>query len=374
MPNPRHVRAGAARPPRRRRVVVVVALLAMVAAGGALLLALAFRDPMPRFAARRSQLATVTEHPAEVLDGHLVQAVRLRATSGLEVELLLKRPLERDAPANAAARRPLVVILGGHKTGRDAAHLIPHTRGAIVAALSYPYRGEHRVKGLQVLRHVPAIRDAVLDTPPAVQLALDYLHRRPDVDPARTEGVGVSLGAPFMVIAGALDPRLSRVWSIHGSAGAYGPLEANLRRNIPVAPARAAVAALASALISGPRLAPERWVARVAPRPFVMVNALDDSQMPRALVERLYASAREPKSMIWVPGGHVRSRPEVIRPLVDTVLGRVFPTSAADSAAGGGAQIGATAAVSANVGVERSSAASSSVISARMSPKSGVVR
>ena len=54
-----------------------------------------------------------------------------------------------------------------------------------------------------------------------------------------------------------------------------------------------------------------------------MVNARDDQRMPRALVERLYASARPPKSLIWVPGGHVRSRPEVVRPLVDTVLAHV---------------------------------------------------
>jgi hypothetical protein len=48
--------------------------------------------------------------------------------------------------------------------------------------------------------------------------------------------------------------------------------------------------------------------------------------MPRPLVDRLYDSAREPKSMIWMPGGHVRPRPEVVRPLVDTVLARVFDT------------------------------------------------
>ena len=215
------------------------------------------------------------------------------------------------------------MLLGGHVTGRDAVRLVPATRGAVVASLAYPYRGEHRVKGLRVVRHVPAIRDAVLDTPPAVMLALDYLVARPDVDRRRVEGVGVSLGAPCMVIAGALDPRLTRVWAIHGSGGSYGPLERNLRRSIPSAAPRAAVAGVAALLIAGPRLAPERWVGRIAPRPFVMVNARDDQRMPRALVERLYASARPPKSLIWVPGGHVRSRPEVVRPLVDTVLAHV---------------------------------------------------
>jgi hypothetical protein len=300
---------------------------AVVVGGGALLVAAALRDPTPRFLERRSHLVTATEGPAESVDGHWVQPVRVTAASGLVVDLLLKRPVEADGGARApttGARRPLIVLLGGHNTGRNAVRLIPATRGAVIASLSYPYRGEHRVKGLQVVRHVPAIRDAVLDTPPAVMLALDYLLDRPDVDRQRVEGVGVSLGAPFMVIAGALDPRVTRVWAIHGSGGSYGPLERNLRRNIPSAAARAVVAGAASLLISGPRLAPERWVGRIAPRPFVMLNARDDQRMPRALVERLYASARAPKTLIWVPGGHVRSRPEVVRPLVDTVLARVM--------------------------------------------------
>jgi hypothetical protein len=268
--------------PRRaraaRRAACVAAALGL---GGAFLAAAALRDPTPRFLERRSQLAAALEGTVETIDGHLVQPVHLTATSGLELDLLLKRPVGGGATGGTAGRRhPVVLLLGGHNTGRDAVRLIPETRGAIVAALSYPYRGEHRVKGLRVVRYVPAIRNAVLDTPPAVMLALDYLLARADVDPRRAEGVGVSLGAPFMVIAGALDPRLTRVWAIHGSAGSYGPLEANLRRSLPSAPARATVAGLASLLISGPRLAPERWAGRIAPRPFVMLNARDDEQMP----------------------------------------------------------------------------------------------
>jgi hypothetical protein len=246
------------------------------------------------------------------------------------VDLLVKRPLHGiagDGSARASARRPAVLLLGGHVTGRDAVRLIPETRGAVVVAMSYPYHGEHRLRGLEIIRQVPAIRRAVLDTPPAVMLAVDYVASLPGVDPTRLEGVGVSLGAPFMVIAGALDPRLSRVWSIHGSGGSYGPLAANLERTIPFAPARAAVAALGSLLISGPRLAPERWVDRIAPRPFIMLNARDDEQMPRRFVERLYMRADQPKTMIWVPGGHVRAKPELVHPLVDMVLARVVVAS-----------------------------------------------
>jgi hypothetical protein len=288
--------------------------------------AVVLRDPTPHFLERRSHLVQTWEGPIEVVDGHHVQSVRLTAASGLEVELLLKRPAERAKP-DELTRRPLVVLLGGHRTGSDAVRLIPETHGAVVAALSYPYRGEHRLKGLEVVEEVPAIRTAVFDTPPAVMLALDYLLALPDVDARRAEGVGISLGAPFMVIAGALDARITRVWAIHGSGGSYGALETNLRRNIPSRPARVAVAGIATLLISGPRLAPERWAGQISPRPFVMLNAEDDERMPRPLVDRLYASAEEPKSMIWMPGGHVRPSLERVQPLVDTVLARVLTGS-----------------------------------------------
>jgi len=204
----------------------------------------------------------------------------------------------------------------------------------VVVALAYPFRGDPRLMGPGIVLKVPAIRAALLDTPPALMLALDYLLRQPYVDSTHVESVGVSLGAPFVVVAGALDQRVSRVWSIHGSGESYTPLEYNMRRKIPY-PASVLVAGLANVIVGGPRLAPEKWVGRIAPREFVMINARDDERMPRASVEKLYASAGEPKSITWVGGQHVRARPEVVRGLVDMVLTRVLKTSSRLSMNGG---------------------------------------
>jgi hypothetical protein len=135
--------------------------------------------------------------------------------------------------------------------------------------------------------------------------------------------VGVSLGAPFVSIAGALDPRFTRVWVLHGSGGSYAPLEMNMRRTIPFAPLRVVAAAVANVIIAGPRLAPEQWVPRIAPRPFVMVSAEGDERLPRAAVEALYRSAREPKTLIWMPGRHVHADTATIRQLADIVLAKV---------------------------------------------------
>jgi dienelactone hydrolase len=304
---------------RRRRLffLVTLATLATLGAASAYLL----RDPLPHFLARRSSLATVAQSAPSLEGGYEVRQLRLTATSGLAVELTTRRAVQ-----DSTGRLPLVVILGGHHTGRDAVRMLGDTRGTLVAALSYPFAGDPRPDAATFLREIPAIRAAFLDTPPALMLALDHLLRRENVDSGRVEAVGVSLGAPFVCIAGALDTRFTRVWVLHGSGGSFAPLEMSMRRTIPFAPLRFVAAALADVIIAGPRLAPERWVSRIAPRPFMMVSAEGDERLPRASVEALYRSAREPKSLIWMPGRHVHADSATIRQLADIVLARVRAT------------------------------------------------
>ena len=300
---------------RARRVLLGALLVVVVLAAGVGWL---LRDPLPRFLARRSALASAVESEPFIDRGYVVQRVRVTATSGLAVELTMRR-----APEDSGRRMPLVAILGGHYTGRDAVKLLGDTRGTVVAALSYPFEGDPRPHAATFVREIPLIRAAFLDTPPAIMLALDYLLRRPDVDRSRVELVGVSLGAPFVTIAGALDARIGRVWVLHGSGGSYAPLEMNMRRTIGFAPLRWVAAVVANVIIAGPRLAPERWVARIAPRPFVMVSAEGDERLPRHAVDRLYRAARAPKEMIWMPGSHVHADEETIGRLTGIVLERV---------------------------------------------------
>src|SRR5919204_2654803 len=196
-------------PVAQRRLVTVVAFVGVIGGMTAYLL----WDPEPRFLARRSSLARAAVGALYPDRGYLLQQVRLTATSGLSVALTLRRA------ASDTGRLPFVVILGGHHTGREAVRLLGDTRGTLVAAMSYPFAGDPRPDALTFLREMPAIRAAFLDTPPAIMLALDYALARPDVDSARVEAVGVSPGAPFVTIAGALDHRYTRVWVLHGSGG-----------------------------------------------------------------------------------------------------------------------------------------------------------
>jgi hypothetical protein len=306
---------------RFRQIVLVLGTGALsLGVGTALLL----RDPVPTMLARRSSLALVSEGASSTEHGYVLTPVRLTATSGLAVDMIVRRPIGMEGK-----RLPVALILGGHHTGNRSVSLVGDTPRIMIVGLSYPFLGNPRPDALTFITDIPDIRAAFLDTPPAIMLALDYLISRTDVDGAQIEGVGVSLGAPFVTIAGALDSRLSRVWAIHGSGGSYTPLEASMRRPIPFGPLRMLAASTASVIIAGPRLDPVKWAGRIAPRPFIMINALADERMPLDAVHALYGSALQPKELIAMPGGHVRADSATLSKFVDIVVRRMNETQTA---------------------------------------------
>ncbi len=313
-------------PPRRARVrrwmrafgIVGIALLLAGFATRAWLL----RDPTPYFDARRGSIERVAADPARDSAGTSEQDVHVESSSGLGIDLAIRRP-SFTVTDSGQLKRPLFLILGGHERGKGAAALIGDTRGAVFASLEYPFEGNHRAKGLEIVAQVPLIRRALYDTPPAVQLALDYLLSRPDVDPTRVELVGASFGAPFATIAAARDARVTRLWLAHGGGDTHAMIDRGLEKEIAQPWLRAPVSRLADLLASGPRFTPERWIAQVAPRPVVMLNAEDDEKIPRRSVDILYDSALAPKELVWLPGKHMQgNRPDVLRRLVDAVLER----------------------------------------------------
>lgn len=295
-------------------------MLAAGVVGTAAGVAWLLRDPEPVFVARTGALERV-EVIARTVDGGMEEEeVRLTSSAGLVVTMAIRRPLHASGDS---ARRPLFLVLGGHERGRGAARLIGDTRGAVFASMDYPFDGDHRAKGAAAAAQAPAIRRALYATPPAVTLALDHLLSRPDVDPSRVELVGASFGAPFATIAAARDARIRRLWLAHGGGKPSAMIDTGLVRDIPWAPVRRPVAGLIALLASGPRLAPERWIARVAPRPVIMLNARDDERIPRRSVEALWSAARAPKEQVWLDGRHMRGdRPDVLRALIDSVMRR----------------------------------------------------
>ena len=272
-----------------------------------------------QFSARVSPVVAAEAEPLRAAgEGFVSQGVRLRGENGLQVDLRVLRPAGEHAPL------PLVVLVAGHRTGRDAVDLLGAPGPFVVAALDYPYDGPERPRGLrQSLAAIPAARRAMADTPAAALLAIEWLAAQPWVDSSRMELLGVSLGSPFAGVIGALEPRIRRVWFIHGGAGLHEWTGHNLRSRIRSDVFRAPVAWLAYLLAHGPSLESELWVPRIAPRPVVVIGAREDKRLPVALVERLHQAAAGPKELIWMEGGHVDRRPEAVRELLDLVRARL---------------------------------------------------
>ena len=211
--------------------------------------------------------------------------------------------------------------------------LLPDTRGVAVAALSYPFGTIPHRDGLSLALALPRIQRGIRDTPPAAMLATDYLLARPDLDPERVELAGISFGAYLAAVPAVLDPRIERLWLIHGSADPAGVIEAGLRERIPFGAVRALVARFLAAAASAHHLSPEHWVARLSPRPLIVVNATDDSALTEPAVRQLHGALRPPFEVLWSPGDHVHpKRPETIDYITDLLFRRINVRSSAAAA------------------------------------------
>lgn len=309
----------------RRWLRVALRMFAGVGLGLAVLLVWlwldARRDRSAWMAERIGQPGPIERQAAPGPAGCSTEAVRLCSSSGLCVDLtLLQRPWAPGQPL-----RPAAVILGGHRTGRDAALLVGDPGEVVVAALDYPLEGSDRIKGLgPILAALPRIRAALLDTAPAAALAVRWLASQPGVDPARIELLGVSLGAVFAPLAAGLEPAASRLWLVHGGAAPLAWLEHALERKQKSPLLSSATARLAYLLARGPNFELEPWLARLPPRELVIVAARDDARLPHELVLALLDGAPCPARLAWTEGGHVDpKKPEIVRQLIQTVLGGI---------------------------------------------------
>ena len=224
----------------------------------------------------------------------------LRADSGLQVTLRVIREIA------AEKKLPVLLILGGHRTGSDAASLFGDVGERAVVALDYPYTGPEKVRGiLPVARTIPLARQAFRDTPPAVSLVLDWLLQQSWVDPAQVVIVGASLGVPFATLAAARDARIRGAILVHGAADNELWLKAQVARRTSLKILHKPFAVLLHWLAYGPTFDTRRNIALIAPRPVLIVGAREDERTPAGQTELLYAAAGQPKWLRWTEGAHV---------------------------------------------------------------------
>ena len=304
---------------RRFRRLALIALVAVALVIGLYWIELAVpkRD---YFIERRGTLAHQDTLEASE-NGMVSKTIRLESSTGLQVNMRLLRPA--TAPGETL---PVIIVMGGEGTGKDAVDLVGAPRGVAYLALDYPYDGDQELDAFwESITAIPAIQQAFLDSPPAMSLAVDWAQQQPWFDRHNVELVGASLGVPFTAVAGAIDQRFTRVWLLHGGAN-NAPWVMHLgRRYIENEFLRSIVVRGALLLVYGNSFEAIDWIPEIAPRPLIIVSAKDDDFVPaEAQAPFIEAAESEYIELVWTEGRHIRpTRQSELQQLLDVVLSRV---------------------------------------------------
>ena len=298
----------------RVRSVLKYLVLVVVLSIALSLIWLRWESSRPRddwFSERHGRIETVATEESITKYGQLAESVQLISDSGLQVFFRTIRDVETDAPL------PVIMILGGHRTGSDAVELFGDVGHRSIVGVDYPYDGPDKVKGvISIARTIPMARQAFRDTVPAVSLILDWLVEQAWVDKNRIVLVGASLGVPFAATAAARDRRITGLMLVHGAADNRLWLEVQAARRIDTELLHYPLSTILYWLAYGPVLDTSKHVANVSPRPVLIIGARDDERTPAGQAELLFDAARDPKRLRFTDGQHVQSnRKEIVAEL-----------------------------------------------------------
>lgn len=299
----------------RVRSVLKYGLLIVVLSILLPLLWLRWESSQPRDAwwtERQGRIDAVETDVSTTVHGQQSVSVRLTSDSGLSVFFRVVRSAATPAP------QPVLVVLGGHRTGSDAVELFGDVGQHAIVGVDYPYDGPQRVKGaLPIVKTIPKARQAFLDTVPAVSLVVDWLLEQPWVDRRHIILIGASLGVPFATTAAGRDPRIGGLILVHGAADNRRWLQTQVERRVDTEILHYPLATVLHWLAYGPVLDTREHIARVSPRPVLIIGARDDERTPAGQTELLFEAAREPRRLRITEGRHIQpNRPEIIAELL----------------------------------------------------------
>jgi fermentation-respiration switch protein FrsA (DUF1100 family) len=213
-----------------------------------------------------------------------------------EVSLTTDDGLELSGWYVPSRNRAAVIAFPGRKgPQRQTRMLVRHGYGVLL----FDRRGEGDSEGDPNALGWNGTRD--------IEAALAFLRDRPDVDPGRIGGIGLSVGGELMLETAAQTDALKAV--VSEGAGIRSVREAALAPwdakwlAVPIWAASTVGTAVFSDDAPPPNL--NDLVERIAPRPVFLIHA-KGGQGGEELSQDFYESAREPKVVWEAPeGGHV---------------------------------------------------------------------
>ena len=160
------------------------------------------------------------------------------------------------------------------------------------------------------LKTPETLRAMVLDTVVDLRIGLDYLESRPECR-RNIAYLGTSFGGVVGAVFGGQDPRLRAValTSIGATFEAAMLVGSAAAQRIPDLPVQVPGAATDPAILAhavsilGP-YDPAKWVAKIAPRPLMLINGRFDPLVVPGDALELAAAANDPKSLLYFNGGH----------------------------------------------------------------------
>jgi dienelactone hydrolase len=260
---------------------------------------ISFKNYDAEFASRKGNLAASSLEPAGQSGKEERYWLTLQGDAGLTVQCGLLVPRDKGI------RFPAFILLGGKATGKYAIDYALGAKDVIIVAPDYSYEPRESYAVLDVLTDLPRIHQVLFDMVPSVELVMDYLRTREDVDTGRVVMLGYSFGAPYVPILASRDHRFAAAAMVYGGGDLRSMIHHNVRRY--EGPLFSTFVGFLSGLLLRP-MEPLHYVKNISPTPLIMINGEQDEQVPRENTEMLFAAAREPKRIIWLPSHHVNPR------------------------------------------------------------------
>jgi len=228
-------------------------------------------------------------------------------------------PVMAAIPSNAGQPCPAIIFMYG--IGMKIAFIDKIAEAVTQSgfALFVPEqlnRGKRRPKGLGPVEEIVTFRHRIMTTIQDPRRLIDVIEKRPDVDSRRIYLWGASFGAMAGCSVMAYDPRLKAgVLTLGGGDFQKMAKDSSLRKTLPRFSWIKLAAPVAASLLRP--FDPILHIARIAPRPLLFQNLLNDEMIPRSSVEALYNRAGQPKQILWYDSPHNH-------PLMDAVKQVVF--------------------------------------------------
>lgn len=222
-------------------------------------------------------------------------------------------------PTTGTPPYPCVIIMhgyGGDKNGLQMLAPAFAMRGISTLAIDAEYHGDRKQPGSDILSpYIYRNRDAFIQTVIDLRRAIDFLQSQQQIDGKRIGYIGLSMGGILGGILAGVDERVQAPILVV-AGGDWGYLFSNSQH-----PTAVQLREKNPELFKDPRkineivgpIDPVNWVARISPRPLLMINGKDDQIVPKECTERLFAAAKEPKEIVWLEGGHLPQPDAVLR-------------------------------------------------------------